>query len=66
MERIRRWPVPGWWILLLLGIACTPKVEVQVPTEPIVINLNIKIEHEIRVKVDEDLEDLFAEDDGLF
>jgi hypothetical protein len=31
-----------------------------------VINLNVKIEHEIRVKVDKDLENLFEEDDELF
>jgi YnbE-like lipoprotein len=41
-------------------IACTPKAEVEIkaPTEPIVINLNVKIEHEIRVKVDKDVEHL--------
>jgi hypothetical protein len=31
-----------------------------------VINLNVKIEHEIRVKVDKDLENLFEENDELF
>ena len=30
------------------------------------INLNVKIEHEIRVKVDKDLEDLFEEENELF
>jgi len=52
--------------LLALAIGCTPKVQVAAPEEPIVINLNVKIEHEIRVKVDKDLEDLFEEDDALF
>ena len=52
--------------LLLLAIGCTPKVEVTAPKEPIVINLNVKIEHEIRVKVDKDLENLFEENDELF
>jgi len=52
------------WIVSLA--ACTPKVQVQAPKEPITINLNVKIEHEIRVKVDEDLENLFDEDDGIF
>jgi len=46
--------------------ACTPKVQVEAPKEPITINLNVKIEHEIRVKVDEDLENLFDEDDDIF
>jgi len=46
--------------------ACTPKVQLQAPKEPITINLNVKIEHEIKVKVDKDLEDLFSKDNGLF
>lgn len=52
--------------VLGLALACTPKVEVVAPEEPIVINLNVKIEHEIRVKVDKDLENLFEEEDELF
>jgi hypothetical protein len=52
--------------LLALAIGCTPKVEVAPPEEPIVINLNVKIEHEIRVKVDKDLENLFDENEELF
>ncbi len=52
--------------LLALAIGCTPKVQVAPPEEPIVINLNVKIEHEIRVKVDKDLENLFEENEELF
>jgi hypothetical protein len=52
--------------LVALAIGCTPKVQVAPPEEPIVINLNVKIEHEIRVKVDKDLENLFEENDELF
>ena len=53
---------------VFLLAACTPKatVEVKPPEEPIVINLNVKIEHEIRVKVDKDLENLFEENEELF
>ena len=50
--------------VLLLG--CSPTVKVEPPDEPITINLNVKIEHEIRVKVDKELEDVFSEDSGLF
>ncbi len=49
----------------LLG-ACTPTVKVEVPKEPITINLNVKIEHEIRVKVEKELEELFTKESGLF
>ena len=50
----------------LAASACTPTVKVEAPDKPITINLNVKIEHEIRVKVDKELEDLFDEDSGLF
>lgn len=46
--------------------ACTPTVKVEAPSEPITINLNVKIDHEIRVKVDKDLDNLFSEDSDLF
>jgi hypothetical protein len=51
---------------LALVAGCTPRVAVEAPKEPIVINMNIKIEHEIRVKVDEDLDQLLAEEKDLF
>ncbi len=46
--------------------ACTPKVALEAPAEPIVINMNIKIEHELRVKVDDDLEALFEDEEEIF
>lgn len=52
-------------VIALLG-ACTPTVQVAAPEKPIEINLNIKIEHEIRVKVDKDLDEIFDEDSELF
>jgi len=45
--------------------ACTPTVQVAPPSEPITINLNVKIEHEIKVKVEKELDDVFS-DDELF
>jgi hypothetical protein len=50
---------------LLLG-ACTPTVQVAMPNEPITINLNVKIEHEILVKVDREIDDLLKENSNLF
>jgi len=49
--------------LFVLAAGCSPKVQVEAPKEPIVINMNVKIEHEIRVKVDKDLENVFANDE---
>ena len=56
----------GVALLAIALPACTPRVVVEAPQEPITINLNVKIEHEIRVKVDRELEDLFAEESDLF
>ena len=54
--------------LMAVGLitACSPTVRVEAPKEPIEINLNVKIEHHIRVQVDKELEDLFEEDSELF
>lgn len=46
--------------------ACQPTVQLQAPSEPITINLNVRIEHEIRVKVDQELDDVFAANPDLF
>ena len=63
MIKSRQWSA----ILALLWLAgCTPTVKVEAPTEPITINLNVKIDHEIRVKVDRELNELFSEESGLF
>ena len=50
----------------LLLAACQPKVQIEAPKEPITINLNVKIEHEVRVKVDRELDELFKEEGDLF
>ncbi|MGB1090926.1 MAG: YnbE family lipoprotein [Oceanobacter sp.] len=44
--------------------ACT--VKMAAPEKPITINLNVKIEHEIRVKVEKELENLFENNNDLF
>jgi len=51
---------------MLVLVACQPKVQIEAPKDPIVINLNVKIEQEVRVKVEKDVDDLFAENDDLF
>jgi YnbE-like lipoprotein len=51
--------------LALILAGCAPTVQLAAPDKPIVINLNVKIEHEIRVKVDKELDKVF-DDDELF
>jgi len=52
--------------LLFSLLACTPTVQVAMPNEPININLNVKIEHEIYIRVDKQLDELFSDSSGLF
>lgn len=59
-------------LLIVLAVAlpgllggCTPTVKVATD-EPITINLNINIKHEIRIKVDRELDDVLSDDSGLF
>lgn len=56
----------GVMLLALTLGACTPTIQVAVPNEPITINLNVRIEHEIRVQVEEELDGIFTLDSGLF
>ena len=52
-------------LALLMLAACNPRVQLEAPKDPIVINLNVKIEQEVRVRVERDLEDLL-DDPELF
>ena len=58
-------PVPMIALLALLA-GCNPTGKVEAPENPIEINLNVKIVHNIRLQVDEELEGLFSEDSGVF
>lgn len=51
---------------LIVASGCSPRVEVAVPSEPITINLNVKIEHEILVKVDREIDELLTENSDIF
>jgi CxxC motif-containing protein len=51
--------------MVMLTMACAHTVRVETK-EPITININVKIDHEIRVKVDKELDNIFSEDSNLF
>lgn len=55
----------GLLVSAVLTAGCTPTVQMAAPKEPITVNLNVKIQHEIYVKVDKDVDELFSEK-GLF
>jgi len=53
-------------LALFFAGACSPTVKVEAPDKPIVINLNVKIEHDIRVKIDKDVEELLKTNPDIF
>ncbi len=53
-------------LMTALTVACQPTVRLQAPEEPMTINMNIKIEQEVRVKVERDVEELFEEREDIF
>lgn len=46
--------------------ACQPTVKVEAPDKPIVINLNVKIEQEVRIKVEKEAEQLLEQREDIF
>ena len=49
----------------LLASACTPRVEVAAD-KPIEINMNINIEHHVKVEIDRDLDKTFTKNSDIF
>ncbi|MCE9678586.1 YnbE family lipoprotein [Shewanella sp. AS1] len=64
MKRLTKTPSLLLGLICLLSIGgCTPTVKIEPPDKPIVINLNVKIEHEIKIKVDKELDELLQNDE---
>jgi hypothetical protein len=53
-------------VLTRLLIACAPTVALQAPEKPLEINLNVKIDHQISVKVDKQLDDVMSKNKDIF
>ena len=50
----------------LLFSGCSPRIGIETQDKPITINLNIKIDHEVKIKVEKDLEEVISKDSKLF
>lgn len=59
---------PAALALMALAVlsACEPKVSVEAPKEPITINLNIKLDAELRVKLEETAKKDIAKNPEIF
>ncbi len=58
--------IMGTLSCLLFAVACTPTIKVEAPDKPIEINMNITIKHEILIKIEKEVEEMFEEEDDLF
>ena len=66
MKMIRLMLPLGMLAPLAMLAACQPTVKVEAPDKPIVINLNVHIDQEVKVKVDHALDDAFKDHPELF
>ncbi len=51
---------------ILMSQACSPVIRVQAPDKPITINLNVKIDQQVQVNMEEDVDDLIADNPDIF
>jgi hypothetical protein len=51
---------------VLLVLACQPTVKVEAPKEPITINLNVKVDAEVRVKIEKQAEEDIKKNPDIF
>ncbi len=47
-------------------IQCTPTIKVETPDRPLEINMNVKIDHSIKVQVDKKLENVMKSNENIF
>lgn len=53
-------------LFVMMIVACTPTVKVESPQEPITINLNIRLDADIRVKLEEEAKKDIAANPDVF
>ncbi|MFO1241766.1 MAG: YnbE family lipoprotein [Rickettsiales bacterium] len=52
--------------MVLLISACTPTVQIEAPDKPIEINLNVNIEHHVKVEIQKDVKQSIAKNPDIF
>ena len=53
-------------LIATLVAGCAPSIKVTAPDKPIVVNMNVKIEHDLRVRLDKDVDKLIKRDQDIF
>lgn len=46
--------------------ACTPTVKVEAPDKPIEINMNVNIDHRVKVEIDRDVQTAIKNNKDIF
>ena len=52
--------------VVLVLASCSPTVKVQAPDKPIEINLNVKIEHHVKVEIEKDVKEAINKNPDIF
>ena len=63
-----------YWIAMSLALlamtvllaACTPTVKLEAPDKPIEINMNVNIEHHVKVEIAKDVKQAMAKNKDIF
>jgi hypothetical protein len=58
--------IASLFIIMASISACNPTVQVQAPDKPIEINLNVNIQHHIKVEIDKDVKQAIAKNPDIF
>ena len=53
-------------LVLPMIAACTPTVKVEAPDKPIEINMNVNIEHHVKVEIDRDVQQAMKNNKDIF
>ena len=53
-------------LIMLLLTGCTPAVQLQAPDKPIEINLNVNIEHHVKVEIEKDVQKAINANKDIF
>lgn len=53
-------------IVILAFAACTPTVQLQAPDKPIEINMNVNIDHRVRVEIERDVQQAIDSNKDIF
>ena len=61
-----KWALAPMALGIILAACTTHTVKVEGTDKPIVINLNVKIDQEVRVRLDQDIEDLISDNPDIF